>query len=66
MSSEWTELTCAALIEILSFISSSIEQYQGDNALCNYLKVNIMAGQAAAEKIFVHNYLICYIPKNAR
>ena len=33
------DLRCAALIQILPLISSYIEQYQGDNPLCRFLKV---------------------------
>ena len=59
-------MTCAALIETLPFVYSSIEQYQANDPLCRVLKVKIEAGQAAAEKFTVHKNLICYIPKNAR
>ena len=48
MSCEGPELTCAALIESLPLVYSSIEQYQADDPLCKDLKVKIEAGQAAA------------------
>jgi len=63
---ETTEANCAALLESLPLVYSSLDEHQTDDAFCQDIRKKIQDKQAGADNFQVHKGLLCYFPKQAK
>jgi len=63
---ESPEIVCATMLNSLPLVYSSLQEYQGDDALCRDLKRKVENKIAAADNFCIYNGLLCYSPKKAR
>ena len=60
------EMNCAALLESLPLVYSSLEDHQKEDSFCKDLRDKIEAGQGGVENFQVQRDRLCYYPKGAR
>jgi len=57
------EKNCAALLESLPLVYSSLEDHQKEDSFCKDLRDKIEAGQGGVENFQVQSDRLCYYPK---
>jgi len=60
------EVTCAALLESLPLVYSSLPRCQADDPVCKAMRAKILTDTPLAEKFVVQKDVLCYFPKGAK
>jgi hypothetical protein len=63
---ETSEMKCAALLQSLPLVYSSLEEHQRQDAFCTDLQNRLQANQGDASNFQLHRGLLCYFPRRAR
>jgi len=65
-SEESPEMVCAALLESLPLVYSSMEEHQGNDPFCKDLQEKIVSGHTGVDNFHIHQNLLCFFPKKAK
>jgi len=59
-------MTCAAILESLPLVYSSLEQHQVTDSFCQDIRSKINNKSMGAEKFLVRKNRLCFFPKSAK
>ena len=60
------EMACAAMLQSLPLIYSSLEEHQAEDEFCKDIKQKITTNPAAVNNFQIHKQLVCFFPKRAK
>jgi len=57
------QMLCAAMLESLPLVYSSLDEHQSKDPYCEYIKQKIASNSEGVENFQVHKNLVCFMPR---